>query len=1481
MAGIKQFTIQINGVQESINAVESLNTQLNALEARINALASKQVNISAKSSNSTGALNEEEKLVKQIQQTEEKIKATRTESYQQLLAEKDLLKEAVNDQKERAAQERLVAGSYSNTMKGLKEELADIKSVMQTTDLGDEKFKDLVGRAGQLTDKLKELEAQYGQFGRNVGNYASAAEGFSKFTVKVGDTVREFSSAREAARQLRQELLSLGDNAEGIDDLKKAINTVDSAIKDATVSSKAMDEALDMAQSFLSMAQAGQGLAAFFGLEDTGIEETIKNLVALQSALNGIEKLAKQMNSNEGIFKYFGKANTAIDNFTKKLFGVKTTANDASKATKAQAAATSQVATASKSAASAEVVQTTATAGLTVGMRIATVAARALGIALKAIGIGFILEAVSWLVEGIKSAVSWIKSFFTVSEEEYDNCAKAIDGVKKNTEELMDAIDKSYGNGTISKVQALTEQFHLQAKEIANVVEQLDELKKREQGSVASKLEDYGNLDYDTIYNWRHHYRQENGDITNSRVKGDAEGVYLNYLARVKKATEEADKAWQDFQNGVEGSADKLKYAQQNVENLIGELQQDDILRTVRFNLETFFPQEAFRKGAEGIVETLYWMRGKFQDFSTTVETVREEIRLELMSSYDREREEAKKTLNQRLDVVRGHLQDEADAHAAYDKKIAEIDERERKSQLTNTKKHGSNMVSAEETIQSLRLRLMKDNVIKRLNELDKERRETLSKVKGTEQQKLEIERLYNQLRLDALNDYINSVKEQYDSLKKSVIKTQKDIEITLSENELALLSNTQEQLGMNKAIQATIISLREYKELVQQIGGLEEKRLDYAATFNNKLRAFDLGDIEGMEEFLNAWERELNSATTDMLDDYYNNLEGTVEEKRKAYYAKLMSMFESQYAQELRLVREFDIQYEQNLADSVQKRLQYERDYRNNNLEELLAYRQEQYNHERYLAQLRKNLADQEALDEKEAFEKQYNDQVSALTRTIAELQALGNNATAQQKEDLQRATAELERIQADYQTTSVQAQKNYEEQLKRNKEAFKNTLTQLETNYGKDISSIASKYYTEQLQNYRDFTTKFNAEISKQPIKNDWGIINLPKTKANYKELQSAITASLNSVMEDKRRLNQEFRDGLITPEVYNQTLRELNDTETDFKDKAKEIQETLGKLGVDFYSTINEWIQQVGQAANSIMSSLSEITNNYYEEQISQQEKYIEEYSNLLDKQKDKTQEYADAVKEIEGELADARGDRRQQLIDALNAEMAAQRASLAEEKRIEKEKEKAERRKSELEYNQAIAEKNMSVAQAALNAVMAVSMAAVNKWPIPAIPMMALAAAVGAAQVAAAKSQYIPKPSYGDGGVIVGRSHAEGGVPVLGGQASVEGGEFITNKVTTAKNVDLLEYINSKRKKVDISDLLEFYNSGRPAKNITSIRTKFADGGVIPSLRSDIELSDRMYQAMEDYANRPTYVQVVDIIDRTERLNEVKVISGLEV
>ena len=400
------------------------------------------------------------------------------------------------------------------------------------------------------------------------------------------------------------------------------------------------------------------------------------------------------------------------------------------------------------------------------------------------------------------------------------------------------------------------------------------------------------------------------------------------------------------------------------------------------------------------------------------------------------------------------------------------------------------------------------------------------------------------------------------------------------------------------------------------------------------------------------------------------------------------------------------------------------------------------------------------------------------------------------------------------------------------------------------------------------------------------DWGITNLKQTNKNNRELLEAYENMAQKLSEKRTQIIEEYQDGLIDNNIYTQTIREIDAFSADLGTKIDQVKEKLsfGDKWKTMAGDINVWLQAVGQAATSILSSISEITSNHYEKQIEEQEKYIEEYEDLLDKQKEATQEYADAVDEIENELSTSRGDRRQQLIDALNAELAAQRASLAEEKRIEKEKERAEEKKKELEQDQAKAEKKMSVWQARLNAVMAVSMAAVNKWPIPAIPMMALAAAVGAAQIAAAESQNIP--SYGEGGIIQGKSHREGGVKaVVGGRQPIEleGKEYIIRKSTATENINLLDYINKSQRKLNLNDFIEFYSGNKAKNSITRVspKSKFADGGtVIPSLRTDIDLSDRMLTAFEDYSQRPVVVSVVDIQNATDRVNQVRVLSGLE-
>lgn len=58
----------------------------------------------------------------------------------------------------------------------------------------------------------------------------------------------------------------------------------------------------------------------------------------------------------------------------------------------------------------------------------------------------------------------------------------------------------------------------------------------------------------------------------------------------------------------------------------------------------------------------------------------------------------------------------------------------------------------------------------------------------------------------------------------------------------------------------------------------------------------------------------------------------------------------------------------------------------------------------------------------------------------------------------------------------------------------------------------------------------------------------------------------------------------------------------------------------------------------------------------------------------------------------------------------------------------------------------------------------------------------------------------KVAFADGGLLNGKPHSQGGMPILGSNMEVEGGEFVVNKKATSENLPLLETINNGDYKV---------------------------------------------------------------------------------
>ena len=1572
----KIYSIQINGIDQSIKQVDALSDALQFLDKKIKELESRSVSITSSNSggggNRTAELNTEDKLLKQIQSTEQQIRDARREDYQSLLAQKDLLKDITNEAKQRAAAERLLVGNYGNTMNGLKQELADIKTVMQATDLGSGKFDELNKRASELTNKIKELDQSYGQFGRNAGNNKSAFDGFDKIKINIGGVVKEFDNLKQATKAIRDAMGALEYNGNNdtemykqleveLNKVSKAQLRLNSAMNDAKSSSKAMDDLMDTLQSFGAMGQVTQGFSALFGIDNDEIERSIQKLVALQNVMQGIEKIRQQMNTQEGIGKYFAKGFDQIDAMNFKLKRTIVSINGTGTAAKAAA----------------------------IGVNVLTTATKALA----SIGIVAVISAAAYAIEKL---VSWMNDWAKGNAElvSSENMLKvAIDDVNSSLDKNIKLAQAKYNAGRITYQEKLIEE----EKAYADALKSSNaELKKRIE--LDSKNPDTKNNTFTQYASGK----KNNADIYNDKgvttFGGFTEAIKTDdELIRRYEALSEAvnkntglvyknAKGYEIAHLSLEDAKDELNHLEQMLAGrMVNAMQQFDLstkegreglakFATQILNSDNKIYKSLFLRLPEIVQENSSGLKAGLSNWLTIIQQFVQNANGE-MDKLDAEKwansiiesadKTGKKMFQRQREQADAMLKQGLISKEKHDKVIAAINKNEKdrmKAFLDGEKRTADErrkkIEEAEANLAKARVDAMKEGLTKTLAQLELERNKRIAEAKKSvkfSQEQIElINKQYQDKVFEANVQYhANLIKEEKEYAEK--VKNlneemyQKEVEISRKRNELRKSDKIDNAVDLSNDFQVNTLTIdynsSDVRKYINQYGKdvlkaytntkntveYLEKALDKVGDKYEQLpkeaqRIYDKYSLELKEakEQLKAIEDE-NEGISEVVKNIGIISEKTSEayvlriQRRREYYETLLEISKDAADKELRIEKEkLDTEYK-DLVENEDKRheLMISRYYDDKGLsqDDKNNYKTPRKAEKKYLEDYDKLITMN--IDQKGTYFSEYrilmDEWIDNIKKGVQEgkytwegynefmnqeaikgyLQAkteydnfliVYNKMSAKDKAkkegDLKKLTTNLNNAYVDYLDKVREEQDIHNNQMNVIKNQHDNEIKEAEKKNFKERQASYTEFYSNLLSETENVLSSVNNKIDKAEKINAWGIINYSETKKELKDLNSTITVALDNIASQKEELLKRLKKGEISFGDYDALISQLKIIETQAQDTAKNVSTKLKDLTGEWWGSIDQWIQQVGQTMNTILSSLSEIQSNQYDKMIDQQEKYIEEYQNMLDKQKEITQEHASAVDSIEQELATARGDRRQHLIDQLNAEMAAQRASLAQQKKIEKEKEKAEHKKADLEYAQAVARKRMQESQALINAAMAVSMAAVNNWPIPAIPMMTLAAAAGAAQYAAVKSQYIPKPSYGSGGVIQGKSHTEGGVPVLGGRAEVEGGEFITNKVTTAKNVDLLEYINSKKKRINLDDLIEFYGGSSPVKkNIQTVRTKFADGGVVPTLRNDINLSDRLLTAFEDYSNRPTVVSVVDIIDRTQQVNDVRVMAGL--
>ena len=1420
MAKTAQYTIVVNGLQQAVDMTSALNKELDILQSKIDRL-NKNATIKLKTNGAEAKTEAEQidKLEKQIAATREKAAEARKKEYVTLLQAKEELKEYQTVAKSLSARESLLIGANDvRTMAGMKAQLKDIKQAMQTLDTGSTEFQEMTEQAASLTQQLKDLEAAYGTFGRNVGNYQSAFEGLKNIVIQIGDTERQFGSVREASRTLNEELKAMvingQDDTEEFAELSDAVHKfnlrlkgAESAVNDLKTSSQGMDDLLDTFESLASLASVGQGIKGFLGLDNTEIERSIQKMVALQNILQGIEKIKQQLNAGDG---WFAKGNKEIDDFAKSLFGVKE--------------AEEGVAVAS-----------------TAASRGATLLANGLKL-LKGVGIvaGIMLvtEAISKIAQKIGE---WIKgnSDLVSSEKILDSQLKLTNDelqrklqlnekmrsaglMNSNQQRISD--EKAYADAISSSSKLIQQQINLLSKR--NEFRQgfngtskdfdtsnIEALRKRWEELTKAVEEGRGEIikSRDGLDTY-----QTTATATRDRL-ADLEltlgGKLVRSMMKFDVATEEGRNQLQQFVKGIQDSDDEMMKS---------------VLMRLPSMLEENNPQLA--KALNGYLDLVNDFVGKFNasaarlDWSNFFNT---KVRLT-------EKEQLKKDLDEieaKADELRRKQGGVLTAQQAgeYDRLMREAKERYEKSVADSgkkvqatVKKDNQERLRQERLLQESRILIMEDGLRKELELLRKERDEKLAQGRN------EITDLVKRKEYEA-NINAAYAKREQEARKKAAEELRKlegDISKQLMES---VINNIQGEADKTQGIIDDIIEKLQstYKTLsfddMFASDEIEEAAIGVAKLGNG---------IKVIEENIRAVQKEM--ANTDDpsklvgLEARYNELLHFLEEA-KATYAYAGEENAKKYGEAfIKALQKFDSSKAvfSSLGSLVNQSIDFE-NILSGNIDNLVEERGN------IIAEQTAKLIEEYRQQEKETKDH------------YANLRKQDEDAAKEAREQGKEYVSRIDEINLEE-----------EQALQHLKEALDRAKKMVVKGVNETFSANLRGVLTQQMDLYSDFINEMQGKLSKAQVLTKFGFINTRETKRNLDRLKTDINGAFGVIERRIESVNQLFDKGLISDKDYTETMRQLRG----LQDAVKGVSTQVGSMEAETRNAPLEKLQlAVSTIANTMsqaFSSLWDYQDREYDYQLEKLNDFIEKYGELLDKQKEITEEHANSVNDIESELATARGDRRQELIDQLNAQIEAQRASLQAEREYEEQQKTAQRQADALEKARLKKQKQRDLITATINtAVAATNALATKPWALG-LALFSVASALGAFQIA-----MIKKSKYAKGGLLEGPSHANGGIPVGHTGIEVEGGEYIVNKKSTAANLDLLEAINKSKTKIKLGE-----------------KNKFADGGQLPSMRNDSFGNQDLATAMAEYAERPVYVQVVDIASSMDRLARVQTLAG---
>lgn len=292
-----------------------------------------------------------------------------------------------------------------------------------------------------------------------------------------------------------------------------------------------------------------------------------------------------------------------------------------------------------------------------------------------------------------------------------------------------------------------------------------------------------------------------------------------------------------------------------------------------------------------------------------------------------------------------------------------------------------------------------------------------------------------------------------------------------------------------------------------------------------------------------------------------------------------------------------------------------------------------------------------------------------------------------------------------------------------------------------------------------------------------------------------------------------------------------------------------------------------EKIAEIANMLFENVFDPINEAFsamlEFQIEEAEEALDKATEMHDKSVDKLEESQNKVQELNDKMKNSSGAQLEALKQQQADEMLLLAQREAEEKRLAREKEKREKELAKKEKQQRKQELKMQLIEGIANTAVSVTKALTWGWPLGAI-FAGIIGAMGAMQTAIIAKQI---SKLADGGLLQGRSHAQGGIPVGNTGIEVEGGEYVINKRSTAKYLPLLQAINEE---------------GARKKTVANQLGKYANGGQLNYQRISSNLdsvdTNKVIQNSIDQIDMHPQVSVVDINRGQKNLTQVRQMAG---